>query len=100
MGQVVTMTMGQSHVVDAKPVSDGTNKNLPLGVALITLAFLSAAVMSSFSKMATGVPPLLTLFLQYCISFLVFLPTVLRSGPSMLKTDRLGLHIFRSLAGA
>ncbi len=78
----------------------GTNKNLPLGVTLITLAFLSAAVMSSFSKLATGVPPLLTLFLQYCISFLVFVPAALKSGPSILRSKRLGLHIFRSLAGS
>ena len=67
---------------------------------LITLAFLCSAVMSSFSKAAVGVPPLLTLFLQYCISFLVFLPMLLKTGPSILKTQRIGLHIFRSLAGS
>ena len=75
-------------------------KNLPLGVALITAAFLSAAIMSSLSKAATGVPPLVTLFLQYSISFIVFLPKLLTSGPSILRTQRIGLHIFRSLAGS
>ena len=32
-----------------------------LGIVLITLAFLSAAAMSTLSRMATGVPPLMTL---------------------------------------
>lgn len=75
-------------------------RNLPLGIALISSAFLCAAIMSSFSKEATGVPPLLTLFLQYCISFLVFSPRLIKSGPVILKTNRLGLHVFRSLAGS
>jgi hypothetical protein len=44
---------------------------LSLGIALITLAFFCSAVMSAFSKAASGVPPLLILFLQYGISFLI-----------------------------
>jgi drug/metabolite transporter (DMT)-like permease len=79
------------------PTSD---RNLYLGIILITAAFFCAAVMSAFSKSASSVPPLLLLFLQYGISFLVFIPSAVRAGPSVLKTDHVGLHIFRSLAGS
>jgi drug/metabolite transporter (DMT)-like permease len=67
---------------------------------LITAAFFCAAVMSAFSKAAVGVSPLLLLFLQYGISFLVFAPASLEEGTKMLRTDRLGLQIFRSVAGS
>ncbi len=75
-------------------------QNLPLGITLITLAFLSAAVMSTFSKAATGVPPLQILLLQYGISFLIFVPSAARLGHEHLKTDHFRLHVFRSLAGS
>ncbi len=74
--------------------------SLPAGIALITAAFFCAAVMSAFSKAAAGVPALLLLFLQYGISLIVFLPALFRQGPSMMATDRLGLHAFRSISGA
>lgn len=84
--------------MDLKAKSDG--HNLPLGIGLILAAFFCAAVMSAFSKEASGVPPLLILFLQYTISFLVFVPAAIVSGPAVLKTQRTGLHLFRSLAGS
>lgn len=56
--------------------------------------------MSAFSKAATGVPPLMILFLQYAISFLVFVPPALKLGPTHMKTEYIGLHVFRSLAGS
>ncbi len=74
--------------------------DLESGIALITAAFFCASVMSAFSKEATGVSPLLLLFLQYGISFLVFVPPVLKQGPGLLKTSHLGLHAFRSIAGS
>ena len=74
--------------------------NLPLGVMLITGAFFCAAVMSAFSKAATGISPIQLLFLQYAISFLVFAPEALREGLPALATKRPGLHVFRSLAGS
>lgn len=74
--------------------------NISAGIALITAAFFCAAVMSAFSKGASNISPLLLLFLQYLISFLVFVPAVLKQGPAMLKTDRIGLHVFRSLSGS
>jgi drug/metabolite transporter (DMT)-like permease len=74
--------------------------NLATGIALITAAFFCASVMSAFSKAATGISPLLLLFLQYGISFLVFLPVLAKTGPSLLRTSHPGLQIFRSLAGS
>lgn len=74
--------------------------NLALGIVLITLAFFFAAVMSALSKAAAGVPALLLLFLQYGISFLVFLPALMKEGPSLLVTRRPGLQFFRSVSGA
>ncbi len=74
--------------------------SLPRGISLITLAFFCAAVMSALSKAAIGVPPLLILFLQYWISFLVFIPAGLQLGLPRLKTDRFALQLFRSVAGS
>ena len=73
---------------------------LSLGIALITIAFLCSAVMSAFSKAASGAPPLMILFLQYAISFLVFVPAAVASGPANLKTQHFWLQLFRSLAGS
>jgi len=56
--------------------------------------------MGTLSKALTGVPPLMTLFLQYGVSFLVFLPAAVKGGRTKLKTTHLGLQLFRSLAGA
>lgn len=84
--------------MDLKAQSAG--KSLPLGIGLITAAFFCSAVMSTLSKEATGVPPLLTLFLQYSISFLIFVPSVAHGGLASLRTQHLGLHVFRSLAGS
>jgi drug/metabolite transporter (DMT)-like permease len=75
-------------------------RNLPLGIVLITAAFFCAAVMSALSKAASGVPPLLLLFLQYGISFLVFVPSAALAGRANLATQHFGLQLFRSLAGS
>lgn len=56
--------------------------------------------MSTFAKEAAGVPPLVMLFLQYAISFLVFVPSAVTRGVAGLKTEHLGLQIFRSIAGS
>jgi drug/metabolite transporter (DMT)-like permease len=73
---------------------------LALGILLITLAFFCAAVMSTLSKAVTGVPPLMTLFLQYGISLLVFVPSAARVGRAGLNTEHFGLQLFRSVAGS
>jgi drug/metabolite transporter (DMT)-like permease len=84
--------------VDIRAQTSG--HNLPLGIMLITLAFFCAAVMSTFSKAAYGVPPLLILFLQYSIGFLVFVPSSVRAGRAHLKTQHFWLQLFRSVAGS
>jgi drug/metabolite transporter (DMT)-like permease len=84
--------------MDLKAQTSG--QNLSLGIGLITLAFFFAAVMSTFSKAASGVPPLTILFLQYSISFLVFVPVAAKSGRGGLKTEQFWLQLFRSVAGS
>jgi drug/metabolite transporter (DMT)-like permease len=84
--------------VDIKAQTAG--HKLSIGIPLITFAFLCSAIMSALSKEAAGVPPLLILFLQYAISFLVFVPAALTSGVNHLKTDHFWLQLFRSLAGS
>ena len=73
---------------------------LGLGIALIVIAFLCSAIMSSFSKELTHIPPTLTLFWQYCISFVVFIPYALKPGLAGLKTQHFWLQLVRSLAGS
>lgn len=73
---------------------------LTRGIILITLAFFCSAVMGAFGKAASGVPPLVTLSLQYGISFLVFVPNAVSIGPANLKTQHFGLQLFRSVAGS
>jgi drug/metabolite transporter (DMT)-like permease len=84
--------------VDLKAQTAG--HNLQFGITLITLAFFCAAAMSTLSKAATGVPPLLILFLQYAISFVVFVPSAASLGREHLKTEHFRLHFFRSIAGS
>lgn len=75
-------------------------RNLPKGIGLIMLAFLCAASYGALSKGLHGVPPTLTLSFQYIISFLCFLPSGLRLGWGVLRTERLGMQIFRSIVGS
>ncbi len=84
--------------MDIKAQSAG--HKLSLGILLITAGFFCSAVMSTFGKAAAGVPPLLILFLQYAISFLVFVPSGARLGRAKLKTGHFWLQLFRSLAGS
>lgn len=70
------------------------------GIALIVAGFFWAALMGAVTKSLHHVSPLLTLFFQYAVAFLCFLPSGLRMGPASLRTRRTGLQIFRSLAGS
>ncbi len=74
--------------------------NLGLGITLIVTAFFCAAVMSSFGKELANVPPTLTLFWQYFISFAVFVPSVMKPGFAGLRTNHFALQLVRSLAGS
>src|SRR4051794_9808372 len=75
-------------------------KSLPKGIGLIMLAFLCAATYGALSKGLHRVPPTLTLSFQYIVSFLCFLPSGLRLGFGALRTERLGMQIFRSIVGS
>src|ERR1700677_1938661 len=72
--------------------------NVPLGAALIVLAFLFVAIMSAFGK-AAGVSTSAIVFFQNFISLLIFLPWMLHHGISELKTKHLILHGVRGLGG-
>ena len=85
-------------LLDLKAQTHG--HSLYRGVTLITLAFFCAAVMSALSKAAHGIPPLVILFLQYAISFLVFVPSAAFAGRAGLGTNHFWLHLFRSFAGS
>lgn len=74
--------------------------NLSRGTLIITSAFLCSAIMSTFSKAATGVPPLLILSLQYGISFLIFVPWAAAGGRGLLTTQHFWLQLFRSIVGS
>jgi drug/metabolite transporter (DMT)-like permease len=74
--------------------------NLPRGIAFIVTAFLCSALMGAITKSLHQVSPLLTLFFQYAIGFLCFLPAGLRLGVAHLQTNRPWLQIFRSLVGS
>jgi len=74
--------------------------SLPRGIALIVTAFLCSATMGAVTKSMHQTSPLLMLFFQYAIGFLCFLPSGLRLGVRELRTKRLGLQIFRSIAGS
>jgi drug/metabolite transporter (DMT)-like permease len=80
--------------------SSSSAHSLSKGILLITTAFFCAAAMSTLSKAAASVPPLLILFLQYSISFLVFVPSGIKAGPGILRTNHFWLHFFRSTAGS
>lgn len=74
--------------------------NLGRGIALIVTGFLFSAAMGAVTKSLHQVSPLLTLFFQYAVAFLCFVPSGLRLGTGALRTQHPGLQIFRSLAGS
>lgn len=74
--------------------------NLPAGIAAICGAFFASALTGVLSKLAHGVSPLTTVFFQYTVSLVIFLPLALRGGWRGLKTQRPVLQAVRSGAGA
>jgi len=84
--------------IDIRAQDAGHNRGR--GIALIVTGFFWAAVMGAVTKSLHHVSPLLTLFFQYAIAFLCFVPSGVRMGPAALRTQRVGLQIFRSLAGS
>lgn len=85
-------------VIDIRAQDAG--HSLAKGIALIVTGFLFSAIMGAVTKSLHQVSPLLTLFFQYAVAFLCFLPSGLRMGVRHLRTQRVGLQIFRSVVGS
>ena len=67
-----------------------------LSLMMVALASTAAAA----AKYASTTAPTATIVtVQYLICMLLCLPSVLRPGIASLRTERLGLHLFRGLAG-
>ncbi len=66
-----------------------------------TAAAASFACMGALAKAASGLgaSEALMVFVRNVVGVLVLLPWVLRTGPSALRTQRLGGHIWRALFG-
>ena len=70
------------------------------GAALTLASFLCVALVSALGKVAgedasTGV----VVLVQNLVGLLVIAPVVVRRGPSVVKTRRIGLHMVRAAAG-
>jgi drug/metabolite transporter (DMT)-like permease len=75
-------------------------ENLAVGGALTTAAFFCVALVATLAKVAgqhtsTGV----LLLFQNLICLLFMVPVALRGGLPLLRTDKIGLHILRAVAG-
>jgi drug/metabolite transporter (DMT)-like permease len=75
-------------------------ENLAVGGALTTAAFFCVALVATLAKVAgqntsTGV----LLLFQNLICLLFMVPVALRGGMPLLRTDKIGLHIVRAVAG-
>lgn len=75
-------------------------RSLSRGIALIVAGFFCSAAMGAITKSLHQVSPLLMLFFQYAIAFLCFIPSGMRLGPHAMRTQHLGLQVFRSIAGS
>ncbi len=78
----------------------GKHRNLALGVTLIVTAFFFSAMTGFVAKFTHQAPVTVTVFLQYAVSFALFLPLAFKRGTSGLQTKHLALHVVRSLAGS
>ena len=85
-------------IMPQPPSPSPPSENVPMGASVIVLAFLLVAVMGALAK-GTAVATTTIVFFQCFISFLLFLPWVLRHGISEIKTAHLALHGLRGVAG-
>ncbi len=75
-------------------------KNLIAIASICALAYLFAAAVGACSKLIDREISIATiLFFQNWICLLLTLPQIFRKGWKTLKTDRLGLHLARDIAG-
>ncbi len=75
-------------------------KHLVFGVLAISAAFFFSALTGVLSKFTPGVSPMITVFVQYGVSFLIFLPLALRGGVAGLRTQHFELLTVRSVSGS
>lgn len=74
--------------------------HLKWGIFFILVAWLAFSVLTTLSRFASASVSLATIvFFQNFISLVLILPWVFRNGMQPLKTERLGLIIFRGFAG-
>ena len=82
---------------------DGTGhrpENLVVGAALTTAAFFCVALVATLAKVAgqyTSTGVILLFQNVLCLAFIV--PLAVRGGRPLLRTDKIGLHIVRAVAG-
>ncbi len=75
-------------------------ENLAFGAALSSLSFFCTAVMSALVKATEELTSTaVVLLFQNLICLLVIIPVTLHRGWASLRTDKIGLHIFRAATG-
>ena len=75
-------------------------ENLALGAALSSLSFFCTAVMSALVKATEELTSTaVVLLFQNLICLLFIIPVPLLRGWASLRTDKIGLHIFRAATG-
>ncbi len=84
---------------EAGQAAAGRRHSLPEGILLIVSAFLFSALTGFAGKFVHG-SVAVTVFVQYLVSSLVFVPMVARHGLVGLKSDHAGMLVVRSLVGS
>jgi drug/metabolite transporter (DMT)-like permease len=75
-------------------------ENLAFGAASSSLSFFCTAVMSALVKATEDLTSTaVVLLFQNLICLLIMVPVTLRRGLASLRTDKIGLHIFRAATG-
>lgn len=70
------------------------------GVSLAVLTSLLASTAAAAAKLLSAdYSPWLIIWVQYLICTVMMTPSLLRQGVSLIRTERLNIHIIRSLAG-
>lgn len=84
---------------DTAAATTPARHNLPLGIGLIVLAFLFSALTGFAGKFVHG-SVVITVFVQYAVSVLLFVPMVVRHGQAGVRSRHAGMLVVRSLVGS
>ena len=77
-----------------------TQDNIPRAIYLSLWMIFMASTAMAATKFASGYASTFAIVtVQYAVSTLLALPMILRPGLGNLRTQRPGLHLFRSLIG-